>query len=192
MWRFSEVNNLALAQHCFIKALQINKKVAVPWTNLGILYLLQCHGGDNEIAKIANSLFSQAQQFEPNYPQAWTGQAQVAESMDPIETIDLLRHSISLGYNDETAIRYAYWVCKLLDDDSIAKTDKRLRYYIDHLHAVSSGHDSITWYCNGKNSDASAEAYSILGYLNFVQGNWKTAVTAFDKAIEKSLEGGQR
>lgn len=170
-----DLNNLALAQHCFIKALELDRKLAVAWTNLGILYL------DQGQTKMANVAFKQAQQSEPTYANAWTGQAQIAEILESNETIDLLRHSISLGYHDESAIQYAYSVCSLLDD---TKNDKRKQYYIEHLDTVSSGIDSITWYCNANESHLSSEALSFLGYLNHYQRNWPIAIRAFQNATD--------
>lgn len=169
-----------MAQHCFIKALELDRKLAVAWTNLGVLYL------DQGQTIMANVAFKQAQQSEPTYANAWTGQAQIAEIMGSDEKIDLLRHSISLGYHNESAIQYAYSVCKLLDDTD---NDKRKQYYIEHLDAISSGIDSITWYCNANESDRSLEALSFLGYLNQYQRNWPIAIRAFQSAadlIEKS------
>lgn len=178
-----DINNLALAQHCFIKALEIDRKLAVAWTNLGILYLNQGQ------TKMANIAFQQAQQSEPTYANAWSGQAQIAETMGRTdEMIDLFQHSISLGYHDESAIQYAYSVCSLLNDTD---NDKRKQYYIEHLDAVSSGIDSITWYCNANESHLSSEALSFLGYLNHYQRNWPIAVRAFQNAtdlIEPSVE----
>lgn len=178
-----DINNLALAQHCFIKALELDRKLAVVWTNLGVLYL------DQGQTKMANVAFTQSQQSEPTYANAWTGQAQIAEILGFCETIDLLRHSISLGYHDESAIQYAYSVCSLLND---ADNDKRKQYYIEHLDAISSGIDSITWYCNANESHRSSEALSFLGYLNQYQRNWPIAIRAFQSATDLIEESTNR
>lgn len=177
------MNNLALAQHCFIKALEIDRKIAVAWTNLGTLYLSQGQ------TKMANVAFMQAQQSEPTYANAWTGQAQVAEIVKPSETIDLLLHSITLGYHDESAIQYAYWVCSLLNDP---ENEKRRQYYIEHLSAVSSAIDSIAWYCAANETNLSSEALSFLGYLNHYQRNWPIAIRAFQNATNKIEQSPKR
>lgn len=178
-----DINNLALAQHCFIKALELDRKLAVAWTNLGILYL------DQGQTKMANVAFKQAQQSEPTYANAWTGQAQIAEMLGSNEMIDLLRHSITLGYHDESAIQYTYSVCSLLNDtDNV----KRKQYYIEHLDAVSSGIDSITWYCNANESHLSSEALSFLGYLNHYQRNWSIAIRAFQNATDLMEQSTKR
>lgn len=183
-----EMNNLALAQHCFIKALELDKKLAIVWTNLGVLYLSQ----GPHVEKMANMAFTQAQQSQPSYENAWTGQAQIAETHDTFETIDLLAHSTSLGYNDESAIRYAYAICSLLQEiDSIGRY-KRIQFYIEHLHVISSALDAITWYCNAKDVDVSAEALSFLGYLHYTQKNWRCATKAFEMATVKTKTIAQR
>lgn len=188
MWSFTlyrhlDMNNLALAQHCFVKALEIDRKLAVVWTNLGVLYLSQGQ------AKMANVAFKQGQQSEPTYGNAWTGQAQVAEILEPNETIDLLRHSITLGYNDESAIQYAYRVCSLLNDTN---NEKRKLYYVQHLNAVSSAIDSITWYCSANESHLSPEALSFFGYLNHYQRNWRIAVRSFQNATNQIEPSAKR
>lgn len=147
--------------------------------------------------KLANAAFTQAQQSEPSYPNAWTGQAHIAEMYDHLETVDLLKHSISLGYNDESAIRYAYWVCTLLNnfDEEVGdnkKIDKRLRYAIENMHAISTALDSITWYCSAKDGEITAEALCCLGYLYYKQRNWRNACKAFEMAAVKTTENKQR
>lgn len=178
-----DVNNLALSQHCFIKALEIDRKSAVAWTNLGVLYLSQGQ------PKMANVAFKQAQQSEPTYANSWTGQAQVAEILAPSEAIDLLLHSITLSYHDESAIQYAYWVCSLLNDSD---DEKRKLYYVEHLNAVSSAIDSISWYCNANESNLSPEALSFLGYLNHYQRNWRISIRAFQNATDRIEQSPKR
>lgn len=176
---FVEIENLPLAQHCFVKALEIDRKLAVVWTNLGVLYLTQGH------PKMANQAFTQSQQSEPNYANAWTGQAQVAEILAPNETIDLLQHSISLGYHDESAIQYAYWICSLLNAPKDKGDEKRVQYYVEHLDAIASASDSITWYCNANDVNVSTEALSFLGYISYVEQHWQNAIRAFQSAKDQ-------
>lgn len=174
---------MSLAQHCFVKALELDRKLSIVWTNLGILYLSQGK------IMLANSAFKQAQQSDPSYANAWTGQAQVAEILKPAETIDLLRHSITLSYNDESAIQYAYWVCALLND---SQNQKRTQYYVEHLNAISSAIDSITWYCNANETNISSEALSFLAYLNYNQKNWRIATRTFQAATEQIEQSPNR
>lgn len=178
-----QVRNLPLSQHAFIRALKIERKLAVVWSNLGVLYLQQ---GQVTMAKAA---FAQAQQSQPSYAQAWSGQAQIAEILDPAQAIDLLQHSASLCYHDETAIQYAYWVCRLLDESTDVK---RVQYHVEHMHVIARALDSITWHCNANDSRITEEALSFLGYLNHAERNWRTAIAAYTKATESILESPNR
>ena len=65
---FLEQSNLELAQHAFIKSIQIENNNAITWTNLGTMYLTM-----NEI-KLAHEAFKVAQRTEPSYVQCWIGQ----------------------------------------------------------------------------------------------------------------------
>lgn len=159
---------------------------------MGILYLAQGRKNLSEMrkmARIANTAFKQAQQSEPTYANAWTGQALLAEILAPKETIDLLRHSITLGYHDESAIQYAYWVCTLLND---SENLKRTQYYVEHLNAISSAIDSITWYSNANEKNITSEALSVLGYLNYNQRNWRIAIPTFQSASEQIEQSPNR
>lgn len=172
----AEMQNLPLAQHCFIKALELDRKVAVVWTNLGALYM--AHGQ----FKLANAAFTQAQQAEPTYANAWTGQAQIAEVMQPKETIGLLRHAVTLAYHDESAIQYVYWICSLLND---SENQKQTRFYIEHLNVVTWAIDSITWYCDANSDNLTSEALSYLGFLYYIQRNWMNAIRTFKLASDR-------
>lgn len=178
-----QVRDLPLAQHAFIRALKIDRKIAIVWTNLGVLYLRQ---GQLKMAKAA---FEQAQQSQPSYAQAWSGQAQIAEIIDPDQAIDLLQHSTSLSYHDESAVQYAYWICRLLDE---SKERKLVQYYLEHMHVIATALDSITWYCNANESRITDDALSFLGYLNYTERNWRTSIAAYAKATESSEEHPNR
>ena len=79
-----------MAQHCFIKSLQIDETSAVSWTNLGVLYLL------HEDLRLAHECFKKAQALEPEYSIAWIGQAFIAQTVDREQSIDFFRHSAEL------------------------------------------------------------------------------------------------
>lgn len=187
-----EVNNPRLAQHCFIKALEFDKKNAVVWSNLGVFYLSK---GMQNIT-LANAAFTHAQQSEPSYSTAWTGQALIAELVDSIEIIDLFKHSLSLSYGDEATMRYAHWVCTFLNntasnDWNLTKSNNsRLRYAMENMHALPTALDSMTWYCRSRGDEVSAEALTFLGFLYFKQQHWKNAIKTFKKALEK-IENSQ-
>lgn len=60
--------NPRVAQHSFVRSLNLNEHSARAWTNLGALYLIN---NDNDLAYDA---FIRAQSTDPEYPEAWVGQ----------------------------------------------------------------------------------------------------------------------
>ena len=126
----------ALAQHAFIKAIELNQHSAVAWSNLGVLYLTL-----NDI-KLANEAFSRAQCADPNFKNCWIGQAFIAELLKHKECMDLFRHSTQLGFHPESAVGYAMTVCKKLQTLSKDTVD----YSIHNMCAVQVACDNLAWY----------------------------------------------
>lgn len=173
-----EINNLPLAQHCFIKSLNIDKKSAVAWSNLGAFYLSQVNN------KLANKAFGRAQQSDTSLIKAWIGQAIIAEQMNyPFEAMDLFRHTTSLGFSPESAIGYTHWVCKIVGD-KISMADKHFRYAIENLYGIPLALDSIEWFCIDSDVLANKESLCLLGYLLHRQGLWKNAIVAFQRVTK--------
>ncbi|BGP55553.1 Superkiller protein 3 [Rhodotorula sphaerocarpa] len=92
-----------LAQHCFIRSIEHNSRTAVPWTNLGLFYLVY---GDEDLA---NQSFLRAQVLDPDWTAAWIGQATLADlAGHASEASVLLDHAFSLGGDSpEADIAYA-------------------------------------------------------------------------------------
>ncbi|BGO91433.1 Superkiller protein 3 [Rhodotorula toruloides] len=81
-----------LAQHSFIRSIKHNSRSAVPWTNLGLFYLVH---GDKDLA---NQAFLKAQVLDPEWAAAWVGQATLADMAGhAVEASVLLEHAVSLG-----------------------------------------------------------------------------------------------
>ncbi|KXN90207.1 Superkiller protein 3 [Leucoagaricus sp. SymC.cos] len=80
-----------VAQHAHIKALELDSKNVVTWTNLGFLYY---HHADLELA---NEAFFKAQVTDPDYSLAWLGQALVATANGhDLDAQTLLTHATTL------------------------------------------------------------------------------------------------
>ena len=92
-----------LAQHCFIRSIEHNSRTAVPWTNLGLFYLV--HSDED----LANQAFLKAQVLDPDWTAAWVGQATLADMAGhAAEASVLLEHAFSLGRETpEADIAYA-------------------------------------------------------------------------------------
>lgn len=176
----SDINNLPLAQHCFIKSLELNKKAAIAWTNLGVLYFSQ-----GEI-KLANKAFSRSQQSETSYANGWTGQACIAERIgEAEEAMDLFKHCTSLVYSEESALGFTHWVCSVLDNTKL-KSDPKFKYFIEQMHAVPLALDCIEWYCQAEDVNTSLESLCFMGYLYYQQRLWPNAIRAFTAAVNKA------
>lgn len=93
----------------------------------------------------ANEAYSQAQRADPAYINSWIGQALIAEHMGVKDAMDLFRHATQLGYHNQAAVGYTYWVLKaILKSDN--KKDVLHTYIIESMHAVYVAADVMTWY----------------------------------------------
>ncbi|XP_023026959.2 tetratricopeptide repeat protein 37 [Leptinotarsa decemlineata] len=173
-----EPQNYAMAQHYFIKAVTIEKNCAISWTNLGVLYLMK------KDLRLANKAFAQGQRSDPNYVSSWIGQAMIAEAIDSRkeEAMDLYRHSVQLGQNQQGALGYAHWVCHTL---LTAEPNSHL-YSIEDMHAIPVACDALTWYTERNESDGCA--WNMLGLLRERMGLKEGTLHAFKKAYQLSSQ----
>lgn len=171
-----EIDDPALTQHCFVKAISLDKKTYTSWSNLGAFYLTR---GD---IPLANKAFSRAQQSDTTFLNAWIGQGIIAELVvDRDEAMDLFRHCTQLGFHRESSIGYPNYVCSVLNEENYAKTPK-YEYAIDRMFAIPLALDNVNWHVL-MDSDASFEAWSYVGYLSGREGLWKRAIEAYEKAV---------
>lgn len=179
-----EVNDPALAQHSFIKAINLDKKTYTSWSNLGFFYLMR---GD---IKLANKAFGRAQQSDTTFLNAWIGQGIIAELIgERDEAMDLFRHCTQLGFHKESSIGYPNYVCSVLDEPDYASIAK-YEYAIDKMFAVPLALDNINWHTL-IDPDSRFEAWSYVGYLSSCEGLWNKAVEAYEKAA-KAAEGSDK
>ncbi|XP_053963021.1 tetratricopeptide repeat protein 37 [Anastrepha ludens] len=175
------INNLALAQHCFIQALTLERKSYMSWTNLGALYLKL-----GEI-KLANQAFQRAQQSSPIYGNAWIGQAMIAEAIgEEEEALDLFRHCQQFEYHPESALGYAHWVCTVLADPQKCEIT-HYRHAINSMYADVVALDAINWYVVNEEKDATLAALSFQGFLNLQQKHYRPAERAYLQAVESTV-----
>lgn len=179
----TEINDPALAQHCFIKAIEIDKKTFTSWSNLGVFYLMQ---GD---IPLANKAFGRAQQSDTNFMNAWIGQGIIAESIgEKDEAMDLFRHCTQLGFHYESSVSYPNYVCSVLDEPDYASVPK-YEYAIDRMFAIPLALDNINWHSMLECDNF--ETWTYVGYLSRCQGLWNRAIEAYEKAA-KLAEGTKR
>ncbi|XP_066567919.1 superkiller complex protein 3 [Amia ocellicauda] len=169
------IENLALAQHSFIKSVNMDANNVVAWTNLGVLYLKK------ENIELAHEAFKVAQSLEPLYVNCWIGQALIAESVGSYETMDLFRHTTELSTHIEGVNGYAYWVCSTLLDKS-NRDSELYRYNIVQMNAISAAQVALCKYTERVQTDAAA--FSMLGYLNEHLHLKLQATQAYQRAVE--------
>lgn len=185
---------LALAQHCFIQALNIEKRSGVAWSNLGLLYFSQGN------IKLANRAFGKSQQSNEKLINAWVGQALIAEDVgETEEAIDLFRHCTELGFNKQSALGYANRVCSILDESPrLDNILPKYRYVINKMNAIALAIDQINWY-NGYvevqagSSKTNVDSLCFLAHLCVAKKLYKNAIKAYkDALILPDLDQSQR
>ncbi|XP_071511389.1 superkiller complex protein 3-like [Diadema antillarum] len=176
------IDDPGLAQHAFIKSIQLEPKNAMAWTNLGTLYL--SHGN----LELANKAFGVAQSRDPDYVQSWIGQGMIAETMGREETMDLYRHTTELTTHVEGGLGYADLVCGTILDSALDKRSELYRFNITQMRAVPAATAAV-----GKVADrvqTSAEAHTLHGILLEREGLHRAAESAFKRALELAVSGG--
>ncbi|KAK0142986.1 Tetratricopeptide repeat protein 37 [Merluccius polli] len=169
------LENLALAQHSFIKSIQVEPNNVTAWTNLGTLYLKK------ENLELSHEAFKVAQSLEPLYVNCWIGQALIAEAVGSYDTMDLFRHTTELSTHTEGVKGYAYWVCSTLLDKS-NRDSELYRYNIVQMNAVSAAQVALSKYTARIQTDP--DALIMLGFLNEHLQLKTQALQAYQRAVE--------
>ena len=95
--------NPQVAQHSFIRSLNLNENNARTWANLGALYLL------NNEPVLANEAFTRAQSVDPEYAEAWVGQALVATLYgNTTEARSLFTHAFEISDSEALSTKRQY------------------------------------------------------------------------------------
>ncbi|WFD33503.1 Superkiller protein 3 [Malassezia cuniculi] len=89
----SFLEDLSLAQHSYIMAIECSPRDPVPWTNLGMLYLLHWE------YDLAEQAFSRAQAIDPDWAPCWVGRATVFAKRNKNERMarSLLFHAATIS-----------------------------------------------------------------------------------------------
>ena len=171
-----QVNNKALAQHCYIKSIQLEPNNVSAWTNLGVLYLTE-----GNVCQ-ANEAFRQAQAIAPDSVRCWLGQAMLAETItQDVEAMDLFRHATQLDNHVEGSIGFGQWVVNILQDPATLADDWN-KYVIHEMAAVLAASDALDKYTERMPDDP--VAYNLWGLLLERQGLHSQACQAFAAALE--------
>lgn len=96
-------SSVKLAQHCYIKAIEIDAQAVVPWVNLGFLYLR------NNDVNLAKECFVRAQTIDSDHVQAWIGHAMIAKrNGNEGECRSLYQHAYAIGQGLEPEAAYGF------------------------------------------------------------------------------------
>ncbi|KAI0208166.1 Tetratricopeptide repeat protein 37 [Lamellibrachia satsuma] len=164
------VNHPALAQHCYIRAVQVEPSYVEAWTNLATLYLCR------QNIKLAHEAFKVAQATQPTFVNSWIGQALIAETVGDNEAMDLFRHTAEMDNHTEGAVGYASWVCSVMNDESKMNTES-YRYAICQMSAITAASDALAKYTDRVRTNATA--FNMYGLLVEKQKLYRLAVNAF-------------
>ncbi|XP_064650742.1 tetratricopeptide repeat protein 37-like [Lineus longissimus] len=171
----SVINDVPLAQHCFIKSIQVESNNVMAWTNLGVLYLK--HGK----IELAHEAFKVAQSVDPAYVQCWIGQALIAETVGHDDAMDLFRHTSGLSVHVESGIGYASWVCSALQG-TFKLSEDLYAYCIERMGAVPTACDAMAKYCDRVCTNPAA--FTIYGMLLERQGLLRSALNSYASAVK--------
>ncbi|XP_062516907.1 tetratricopeptide repeat protein 37-like isoform X2 [Corticium candelabrum] len=180
----SGVCDTALAQHCFVRSLQLNSANATTWSNLGTLYLTK---GRKDLAHEA---FKNAQSASPESVYAWIGQALIAESLGDDEAPDLFRHSTELAIHSEGMKGFAYWVCSNISGEMWKdELGYGFMQFDDNTNRlVLKASDCLAKYTDFIRDDPCI--YTLYGLLLELQGLWYEAEQAHCRALNLITQSG--
>ncbi|TFK75308.1 TPR-like protein [Pluteus cervinus] len=163
------LSHARLAQHSYIKALEIDRKSAVTWTRLGLLYL---HHDDPELA---NQAFYRAQTIDAEYAMPWVGQALVATAnRHGSDAISLLQHAVTLSSPVPDAdLEYASRVFSISKSLGAGKQPQ--------LDSLLPAFFALTRYCEYQPLDPSG--LHLLGLVHESLGHLERGAELLERAI---------
>ncbi|KAG1761965.1 superkiller protein 3 [Suillus occidentalis] len=112
-----------LSQHAYIKAIEVDNKNVVAWTNMGLLYLYH-----NDI-DLATQAFTKAQTLDPDHTLAWIGQALIATANGhEANARTLLEHAVSMTADVPMAdLQFALRVLSTVNDPHTVRAPNQER-----------------------------------------------------------------
>ncbi|XP_076800929.1 superkiller complex protein 3-like [Clavelina lepadiformis] len=180
------IQNYELAQHSYLKSINLEPNNVEAWSNLGNLYL------DQSQIELAHKAFKTAQSLDPSYVNSWVGQALIAESIGSEEAMDLFRHSTELGLHSQASIGYAMWICNTISDSENMSASK-LKENIQEVNAVAAAVTQMSKYCS--RHPHHAWAFSLYGFVleqsSLLQSSekaYKHALDAYQLRCESSVD----
>lgn len=157
-----------LSYNCFVRSLELEIS-SVAYNNLAVTCTIH-----NDV-DLALEAFTLSQHIDPDLPNGWVGQGLLTRFDDPVKSNDLLYHSTTLGFHEESACSYTAANLERIEIDAEPLTPS---------HQVQHNIDLLVWLTN-KNPENSW-AQNALSVLYRYSGLHKNAVDAAEKAHEHS------
>ncbi|KAJ2316358.1 hypothetical protein IWW52_003688, partial [Coemansia sp. RSA 2704] len=183
----SLARNAGLAQHAFIMATRRASLSALPWANLGFLYL--AHGD----VELGNKAFARAQMLEPDLYAGWLGQALIAEQVGSAECVELFEACLLLeGVSTEIAdFGYALQVWRAAAA-RFADTSKPtgVRSHSEQNRLLLAIYAARRYVARA--DDSQGVGHHVLGMLLEQNGEYEAAADAYARALDRVSASDER
>ncbi|KAG0243382.1 Superkiller protein 3 [Actinomortierella wolfii] len=174
--------NAKISQHAFIKAIEYDPKSAVPWSNLGFLYLISSE------LDLAHQAFANAQTLDPTLAQGWAGQACLASLWDSGESGGLFAHAFESSTASIIEADYGYALQAFKD---VVQPEGHRKSHGSSKRTLPSSSSSstvlvtptfaLTKYLEQRPNDVAA--LNLMGLIRERLGQHEAAVDCFSRAI---------
>ncbi|KAJ1835332.1 hypothetical protein LPJ63_001220 [Coemansia sp. RSA 2711] len=183
----SLARNAGLAQHAFIMATRRASLSALPWANLGFLYL--AHGD----VELGNKAFARAQMLEPDLYAGWLGQALIAEQVGSAECVELFEACLLLeGVSTEIAdFGYALQVWRAAAA-RFADTSKPtgVRSHSEQNRLLLAIYAARRYVARA--DDSQGVGHHVLGMLLEQNGEYEAAADTYARALDRVSASDER
>ncbi|KAI8140771.1 hypothetical protein BJV82DRAFT_621045 [Fennellomyces sp. T-0311] len=169
-----------ISQHALIKAMELNSRSAVPWTNYGFLCL------SRQDYELANQAFDMAHALDPEWISAWVGQAYVASLWGTSDAGGIFQHAFESSNGTATESSYGYAETAFTQLSSLPSVDE------NGVNIIISPAFALQKLTEQKLDDALA--LNLLGLLLERMGQYERASEALAGAIlalESQAEHGR-
>ncbi|KAI9271925.1 hypothetical protein BDA99DRAFT_534395 [Phascolomyces articulosus] len=158
-----------ISHYAFTKAMELNSRSAVPWTNYGFLCL------SRKDYELANQAFDMAHALDPEWISAWVGQAYVASLWGTSDASAIFQHAFESSNGSSTESSYGYAETAFTQLSSLPKVDE------NGVNVILSPAFALQKLTEQKLDDALA--LNLLGLLLERMGHYDRASEALAGAI---------
>lgn len=157
------------SQYALVKAIELNSRSAVPWTNYGFLCLAQ------QDYELANQAFDMAHALDPEYISAWVGQAYVASLWGTSDAGAVFQHAFESSNGTAYDASYGY------AEATFSRLSTLPRFDTSGVNLLISPTFALQKLTEQRLDDA--QALNLLGLLLERLGHYDRAVEALASAV---------